>query len=115
MIPRCIENREHEAITEPRTQLATLLAPHEEPLQRELQSVTSKLDATIDRVCDARADAEGVRRLDTGELIRVEETLAVAAEIAKEAVTLRRKLRSAAPSDTDRGAVPADGGHDRAG
>lgn len=86
-----------------------------EPLRAELHGVTSRLDAALERVCEQRAHDDGAQQLDTGELIRVEETLAVAAEIAKEAVTLRRKLRSAAPSDTDRGAAPADGEHDRAG
>jgi hypothetical protein len=41
-------------------------------------------------VCDAPA----VEKLDTGELIRVEETLAIAAETAKQVVSLRRKRRS---------------------
>ena len=67
--------------------------PRAKPLRTELEQVTTKLDASLERVCDARSDDEGVHRLDTGELIRVEETLAVAARIAKEAVTLRRKLR----------------------
>jgi hypothetical protein len=35
-----------------------------------------------------------VDKLDTGELIRVEETLAIAAETAKKVVSLRRKRRS---------------------
>jgi len=33
-------------------------------------------------------------RLDTGELIRVEESLALAAEAAKEAVSLRRRMHA---------------------
>lgn len=68
-----------------------------QPLRTELREVTTKLDATIERVCDERAADDGVKKLDTGELIRVEETLALAAEMAKEAVTLRRKLHAPQP------------------
>lgn len=69
-------------------------APAAEPLRTELEQVTTELDATLERVCASRADDDAGRRLDTGELIRVEETLATAARIAKEAVTLRRRLRN---------------------
>ena len=34
-----------------------------------------------------------VKGVNTGELIKIEETLAIAAEAAKEAVSLRRRLR----------------------
>lgn len=63
-------------------------------LRGELQEVTTKLVGALERVCDDRAGGDGAERLDTGELIRVEETLAMAAAVAKEAVTLRRRLRA---------------------
>lgn len=61
-------------------------------LLSELQSVEERLTKTLDAVCEAPA----VEKLDTGELIRVEETLALAASAAKEAISLRRKRRSTA-------------------
>jgi hypothetical protein len=61
----------------------------EEPLHPKLQQVQRRLDQTLDEVCDAPP----AEKLDTGELIRVEESLALAAEAAKEAVSLRRRMR----------------------
>ena len=56
----------------------------------ELSAKEERLAETLDEVCDVPA----VEKLDTGELIRVEETLAIAAETAKQVVSLRRKQRS---------------------
>lgn len=70
---------------------------HPPVLRHELDEVTTQLDETLEQVCEQRADEESSRQLDTGELIRVEETLATAAEMAKQAVTLRRKMRSSDP------------------
>ena len=62
-----------------------------EPVAEELLSATEeRLAETLHEVCEAPA----VEKLDTGELIRVEETLAIAAEAAKQVVSLRRKRRS---------------------
>jgi len=48
------------------------------------------LAQVLDEVCDQpRAQS-----LDTGELVRVEETLAIAAHAAREAVALRRAARA---------------------
>jgi hypothetical protein len=63
---------------------------HLEPLRPQLVAVERQLDESLGEVCDMPAPS----KLDTGELIRVEETLAIAAEAAKEAVSLRRKLRA---------------------
>lgn len=60
------------------------------PLHPRLEQVEEVVEQALDQVCDEPRPQE----LDTGELIRVEETLAIAAEAAKEAVTLRRKIRS---------------------
>lgn len=65
-------------------------AARAEPLRPKLQDLERELDRTLDEVCEAPSAS----KLDTGELIRVEETLALAAEAAKEAVSLRRRLRS---------------------
>lgn len=69
---------------------ATTAPAREEPLRPKLQDVERQLDQTLDEVCEAPA----VSKLDTGELIRVEESLAMAAEAAKEAVSLRRRMRA---------------------
>jgi hypothetical protein len=67
-------------------------APAQEPesLRPQLRELETKLSAALDEVCDLAPP----QKLDTGELIRVEETLALATEAAKEAVSLRRKLRA---------------------
>jgi hypothetical protein len=59
------------------------------PLRPQLHQLEEKLGDAIDEVCDAPAVSE----LNTGELIRIEESLAIAADAAKEAVSLRRRLR----------------------
>lgn len=61
-----------------------------EPVVAELSATEERLTESLNEVCDAPA----VEKLDTGELIRVEETLAIASETAKQVVSLRRKRRS---------------------
>jgi hypothetical protein len=60
-----------------------------EPLRPRLEELETELDQNIDAVCQQPA----VGKVDTGELIRIEETLSIAANAAKQAVSLRRKLR----------------------
>ena len=83
-----------------------------EVLRPQLEKAEQQLDKTLAEVCETPDAA----RLDTGQLIRVEESLALATEAAKEAVSLRRKIRA----DRDRATSPAgdastppkeDGGH----
>jgi hypothetical protein len=71
-----------------------------EPLKPKLQEAEQQLDRTLEEVCATPTVAS---RLDTGELIRVEESLALASAAAKEAVSLRRKLKA----DRDRGSAPS--------
>ena len=59
------------------------------PLRPQLHRLEDKITEAIEEVCDAPAVSE----LNTGELIRIEESLAIAADAAKEAVSLRRRLR----------------------
>ena len=61
-----------------------------ETLQPQLRELETRLTSALGEVCELPPSA----KLDTGELIRVEETLALATETAKEAVSLRRKLRA---------------------
>ena len=69
-----------------------------DPLRPELRKVEEQLEKTIEQVCEAPK----VEKLDTGQLIRVEETLAIASEAAKEAISLRRRLH-ANRQNVDRG------------
>ena len=61
-----------------------------EVLQPQLRDLETRLSSALGEVCETPPAA----KLNTGELIRVEETLALATEVAKEAVSLRRKLRA---------------------
>ena len=61
-----------------------------EALQPQLRELETRLTTVLGEVCELPPTAT----LDTGELIRVEETLALATEAAKQAVSLRRKLRA---------------------
>ena len=60
------------------------------PLRPQLERLEHKIEKSLDEVCAAPS----VKDVDTGELIKIEETLAIAAEAAKEAVSLRRRLRT---------------------
>lgn len=60
------------------------------PLRPQLLRLEEKLQGSLDEVCDAPP----VGQVNTGELIKMEESLAIAAEAAKEAVSVRRKLRA---------------------
>jgi hypothetical protein len=60
--------------------------PREE-LRPKLERARRTLNEALSRACDA-----DVRNADTGELIRIEEVLAIANEAAKEAISVRRKL-----------------------
>lgn len=59
------------------------------PLRPQLERLENKIEKSLGEVCAAPS----VRDVNTGELIKIEETLAIVAEAAKEAVSLRRRLR----------------------
>ena len=61
-----------------------------EVLQPHLRELEARLSTALEEVCELPPPG----KLNTGELIRVEETLARATETAKEAVSVRRKLRA---------------------
>jgi hypothetical protein len=67
----------------PETRAAGALGP-------QLRQMEAQLSTALGAVCEMPPPS----KLNTGELIRVEETLALATEAAKEAVSLRRKLRA---------------------
>jgi hypothetical protein len=58
-------------------------------LKPRLHDIEAELQKNLEDVCET----EEVKDVDTGELIRIEETLSIAANAAKEAVSLRRKMR----------------------
>jgi hypothetical protein len=63
------------------------MAPdNEESLERELEHAETTLRSALDSACESDVDDA-----DTGELIRIEEVLAIANEAAKEAVSIRRR------------------------
>lgn len=82
--------------------------PEKEPdvLRPQLVRAERSLKRALDEVCHA-----DVQRANTGELIRLEEVLAIANEAAKEAVSVRRKLRQSTPMES----TPMERSADRAG
>jgi hypothetical protein len=59
------------------------------PLGPQLSRLEAEIEQSLDEVCEDT----NIKDVTTGELIKIEETLAIAAEAAKEAVSLRRRLR----------------------
>lgn len=58
------------------------------PLEHNLVHTELQLQAALDEVCD---DVE-VQETGTDELIRIEETLAIACDAAKQAISLRQRI-----------------------
>jgi hypothetical protein len=67
------------------------------PLRPQLERIEDKIERSLGEVCAAPS----VHDVDTGELIKIEETLAIVAEAAKEAVSLRRRLRKDIEASSD--------------
>jgi len=68
-----------------------------ESLAAQLLEAEESLRTTLEQAC-----ATNLSRADTGELIRVEEMLAIASEAAKKAISIRRRRRHEhAPSPDD--------------
>ena len=59
------------------------------PLRPQLDRLEDKIEKSLDEVCEET----NIKDVNTGELIKIEETLAIAAQAAKEAVSVRRRLR----------------------
>jgi hypothetical protein len=58
------------------------------PLQPKLEQLEVRLETTLDDVCDELSISDA----ETSELIRIEEALSYANEVAKQAVSLRRRI-----------------------
>jgi hypothetical protein len=63
-----------------------------EQVNEKLEKAEHRLAAALGEVCDD-STVTGVAKPDTGELIRIDETLALAGEAAKQAISLRRQRR----------------------
>lgn len=75
--------------------------PHDsEALGSTLQRANEALKSALGEACGVDID-----RADTGELIRVEEVLAIANEAAKEAISVRRRLSTERAPDQSTSAV----------
>ena len=77
--------------------------PEKEPdvLRPQLVRAERSLKRALDEVCHTE-----VTEANTGELIRLEEVLAIANEAAKEAVSVRRRLRQGAPAEPTGDQIP---------
>ena len=62
---------------------------HDRSLAPKLEQLEENLENVREEICDVAHVSE----LNTGEMIRVEETLAIAAESAKEIISMRRRMR----------------------
>ncbi len=60
------------------------------PLQPKPDRLEARLETTLDEVCEETSISEA----ETSELIRIEEALAYASEVAKHAVSLRRRINA---------------------
>jgi hypothetical protein len=76
------------------------MSTDESPFRPHLDEAKDRLKTALDEACAADVDDA-----DTGELIRVEEVLAIANEAAKEAISVKRRLRTKSSPQADHGAV----------
>ena len=77
----------------------------QEVLRPRLDEAQKTLESALEEACSA-----DVRDADTGELIRIEEVLAIANEAAKEAISVRRRLGVGKPPGAP-GTEADPGGH----
>jgi hypothetical protein len=61
----------------------------EHPLRPHLEATELQLQEALEEVCADEADVEGT---NTDELIRIEETLAIASDAAKRAISIRKRI-----------------------
>jgi hypothetical protein len=79
-----------------------------DPLRGKLEKAENRLEAALGEVCEDPSLA-GVGKPNTAELIRIDETLAIASEAAKQAISLRRRVRrDAQTGEGDNKPQPSD-------
>jgi hypothetical protein len=74
-----------------------------DPRRPDLREAAETLEQALTEACATRS----AHKADTGELIRVEEMLAVASDAARRAISIRRRARHDAESTPDDGADAA--------
>ena len=72
--------------------------PERDPLRMRLREVEQEIRDRVELVCKSPPPED----LDTGAMIRFEEDLSIVTSAAKEAVSLRRRLRTHGLSDGER-------------
>jgi hypothetical protein len=70
-----------------------MLGDEKDELRGKLDQAENRLQAALGEVCEDTS-VTGVRKPDTGELIRIDQTLALASDAAKQAISFRRRLRA---------------------
>jgi hypothetical protein len=80
-----------------------MTAPEHDPLRPKLERAQETLRSALDQACGAN-----LQEADTGELIKLEEVLAIANEAAKEAVSVRRRIGQARERLAERAAERSD-------
>ena len=64
-------------------------AEDDHPLRPHLQQTELQLQEALEEVCE---DEREIQKRQTDELIRIEETLAIASDAAKRAISLRKRI-----------------------
>ena len=82
-----------------------MVSDEKDELRGKLDQAENRLQAALGEVCDD-TPVTGVRKPDTGELIRIDQTLALASDAAKQAISLRRRLRAEKKKDQSKDDVP---------
>lgn len=71
-----------------------MTAKNRELIRPEVAKAQKKLEAALDEACDS-----DVKEADTAELVRIEEQLSIAHAAAKEAISVRQRLRDEREQD----------------
>ncbi len=70
-------------------------------LRENVDKAEQRLAAAVGEVCTDPVAAGGVGKPNTGELIRLDETLALASKATKQAISARRRLRADSQKSRD--------------
>jgi hypothetical protein len=66
---------------------------HDHPLRPALATTEAELKTALDEVCEDTS----INGRTTDELIQIEETLSIASDVAKQAISIRKRIRSDEP------------------
>lgn len=82
-----------------------MLPEDKDELRGRLDQAEHRLEAALGEVCEDTS-VTGVRKPNTGELIRIDQTLALASDAAKQAISLRRRLHGEKKKGQVKGSSP---------